>query len=205
MMGLVGAREVTTEDDGITTGWVCVNVGNVDENLQPRPKPAEGDPRDDVEDYEAAGAQSQALEASQEEYTNPETEEEHELEPAQEDDYAGFGSRTTSPRIVVQMFTEEKRLEMDLEGLWDDRTTRRTRTGEKRDLRAAENLKTKGLVLEDAEDGDGDVEDGMNEVREPGNRSQARKPRPEARGSRSESQQSEDVKSRKKAVNVWGD
>ncbi len=40
------------------------------------------------------------------EYTNP----------PEEETYIGFGSRTNSPRIVVQMFTEEKRLEMDLGG-----------------------------------------------------------------------------------------
>ena len=196
MMGLVGAREVTTEDDGITTGWVCVNVGIVDENLQRRLKPLEGSPDDETGDHEEADAAPQHMDASQEEYTNPEPRDEI-VQPEQEDDYAGFGSRTTSPRIVVQMFTEEKRLEMDLEGLWDDRNTRKTRTGEKRDLRAAENLKMKGLVLEDNEDGYVN-EEGINEVWEPPSRSQAK-------SLRSEPSKREDGPSRKKAVNVWGD
>lgn len=193
MMGLVGAREVTTEDDGITTGWVCVNVGIVDEDLQPRPKPVEGETEQGGQETEAAITRRQEADASHEEHTNTETEEELEQHHESEEDYAGFGSRTTSPRIVVQMFTEEKRLEMDLEGLWDDRSTRRTRTGEKRDLRAAENLKMKGLVLEDTDDV---VEKGMSEVWEP---------KSQSRNLRSEPQGRKDVKSRTKAVNVWGD
>ena len=194
MMGLVGARETTTEDDGITTGWVCVNVGIVDEHLQPRPKPVEGEMELEGQETEAVATRWQVADASQEEYTNTETEKGLEQHHESEDDYAGFGSRTTSPRIVVQMFTEDKRLEMDLEGLWDDRSSRRTRTGEKRDLRAAENLKMKGLVLEGTEN---DVEEGlMREVWEPKHQS---------RNVRSEPQGRKDVKSRKKAVNIWGD
>ena len=54
----------------------------------------------------------------------PESEEEW-LEEARQDRFVGFGERSTSQRIVVQMFTEEKRAEMDLEGLWDIRTKRR--------------------------------------------------------------------------------
>ncbi len=194
MMGLVGAREVTTEDDGITTGWVCVNVGIVDEDLQPRPKPSAGDVEDIILVSDAASAELQQVEAKQEGYTNPETEDDLEQDQEPEDTYVGFGSRTTSPRIVVQMFTEEKRLEMDLEGLWDDRNTRRTRTGEKRDARAVENLQMKGLVLEDAEEGD--AEEGMNEVWEP--RSPPRSPR-------SEPQKGKDGRVEKKAMNIWGD
>ena len=197
MMGLVGAREVTTEDDGITTGWVCVNVGIVDENLQRRLKPLEGSPDDETGDHEEADAAPQHMDASQEEYTNPEPRDEI-VQPEQEDDYAGFGSRTASPRIVVQMFTEEKRLEMDLEGLWDDRNTRRTRTGEKRDLRAAENLKMKEWVLEDNQVGYVQEEEAMNEVWEPARRHQAN-------SRQSEPSKREDGQSRNKAVNVWGD
>ncbi|EER25215.1 hypothetical protein CPC735_018190 [Coccidioides posadasii C735 delta SOWgp] len=63
------------KDDGITTGWICVNVGSV-ENGKP-----------------AAGAQKR--------------------------DFAGFGNVADSARIVVQMLTEEKRAELDLEGLWN--------------------------------------------------------------------------------------
>jgi hypothetical protein len=53
-----------------------------------------------------------------------------------DDGYIGFGSRSTAPRIVVQMFTEEKRAEMDLEGLWEFRTTRRAAKDQKRDTTA---------------------------------------------------------------------
>jgi len=79
-------------DDGITTGWICCNLGAIDE----------------VGETDA-----------EEEHTNLES------------GYAGFGSKTNAPRIVVQMFTEDKRLEMDLEGLWDMRNTRRTRKEQK--------------------------------------------------------------------------
>lgn len=78
-------------DDGITTGWICVNLGTMDAAV-------------------ADGA---------DEDQNP------------DDTYVGFGSRTNAPRIVVQMFTEEKRVEMDLEGLWDVRNMRRARKAEK--------------------------------------------------------------------------
>ncbi|KAI1610766.1 hypothetical protein EDD37DRAFT_415453 [Exophiala viscosa] len=99
-------------DDGITTGWVCVNMGPIDDAVLP----------EEVEISAAAAeeASEDVAEDEDEEYENP------------ANDYVGFGSRTNSPRIVVQMFTEEKRVEMDLEGLWDVRNTRRAR----RDQRA---------------------------------------------------------------------
>ncbi|GKZ19438.1 ATPase synthesis protein 25 mitochondrial [Aspergillus brasiliensis] len=61
------------KDDGITTGWICVNAGVVEET------PVKKD----------------------ENYT-----------------FEGFGHTATGTRIVVQMFTEEKRAEVDLESLW---------------------------------------------------------------------------------------
>lgn len=76
MMANAGATNLNVTDDGIRTGWVCVNVGRVD--------PAEEDAFD-----------------------------EHE-----EEDIVGFGTRRDGVNIVVQMFTEEKRAELDLEGLW---------------------------------------------------------------------------------------
>jgi hypothetical protein len=105
-------------DDGITTGWICVNMGPVDDAVMPlddgERDAAQSDPSEDlVEDEE-----------DEEEYKNP------------EDDYVGFGSRTNSPRIVVQIFTEEKRLEMDLEGLWDVRNTRRAQREKRAGARA---------------------------------------------------------------------
>jgi hypothetical protein len=115
-------------DDGITTGWICVNLGSVDEavlsdevrggqrveeSLQVQVEEGE------VSEKARRKAQESPMEG-EEEYHNP-----------SEDDYVGFGSRTNSTRIVVQMFTEEKRADMDLEGLWDVRNTRRARKDEK--------------------------------------------------------------------------
>lgn len=108
----VGNTLEQNRDDGITTGWVCVNVGPVDEAV------IEGMPQEELqEDREDA-------ETQEEEYENP------------DDGYIGFGSRSTAPRIVVQMFTEEKRLEMDLEGLWEVRTSRRADKEERADTEA---------------------------------------------------------------------
>lgn len=65
-----------TKDDGITTGWICVNAGIVDDGKI---------------------VQEQRL---------------------REEGFEGFGKIAGGTRIVVQMFTEEKRAEIDLEGLW---------------------------------------------------------------------------------------
>lgn len=103
-------------DDGITTGWICVNMGPVDLAVLPN-ESAEGGAIETQASFEDVEAE----EDEEEEYQNPLSE---------EGEYVGFGSRTNSPRIVVQMFTEEKRLEMDLEGLWDFRNTRRAKKDE---------------------------------------------------------------------------
>lgn len=68
-------------DDGIRTGWVCVDVGIVQE--------AEGM-----------------------------------TEIAPPKDFIGFGRRTEGVRLVVQLLTEEKRVEIDLEKLWGGILTR---------------------------------------------------------------------------------
>jgi hypothetical protein len=65
-------------DDGIRTGWVCVNVGR-------------------VEGGELPESQSKLQRA---------------------EGMVGFGAHTTGSNIVVQMLTEEKRAEVDLEKLW---------------------------------------------------------------------------------------
>ncbi|PYI08124.1 hypothetical protein BO78DRAFT_80860 [Aspergillus sclerotiicarbonarius CBS 121057] len=70
------------KDDGITTGWICVNAGVVEED------PVKGN-----QDYS----------------------------------FEGFGQTTPGTRVVVQMFTEEKRAEVDLEGLWKNRAEREKR------------------------------------------------------------------------------
>ncbi|OQE27655.1 hypothetical protein PENSTE_c004G05506 [Penicillium steckii] len=67
-------RMVDEKDDGITTGWICVNAGVVDKS-----------------------AVSQEL---------------------SEAGFEGFGQLDTGTNVVVQIFTEEKRAEVDLEGLW---------------------------------------------------------------------------------------
>lgn len=133
----VGNTVVNGADDGITTGWICVNlgavaeVGEVDEHTTEMEEGLETD--GDVMDAQAAEetdvklrlrAQETPLE-DEDEYSNP-----------PDDAYVGFGSRTNSPRIVVQMFTEEKRAEMDLEGLWDFRNTKRVQKGEKANIQA---------------------------------------------------------------------
>lgn len=68
--------EADTTDDGITTGWICVNAGVVE------------DPR---------GQRQQ---------------------PAKDESFEGFGVVGGGTRIVVQMFTEERRAEINLEELW---------------------------------------------------------------------------------------
>jgi hypothetical protein len=104
---------VAEGDDGILTGWICVNVGDVSSARIPE---------DELD--AASSSASQAQQASV-----PKTPDEQAQPP--DTSYIGFGQRSTSPRIVVQMFTEEKRLEMNLEELWDARTTRRARREEK--------------------------------------------------------------------------
>jgi len=74
---LMGNANDDAYDDGVRTGWVCVDVGVVEA--------AEG------------------------------------AEVAEEpEDFVGFGKRTGGVRIVVQMLTEEKREEVNLEKLWGD-------------------------------------------------------------------------------------
>lgn len=73
---LLGKSTADSDDDGIRTGWVCVDVGIVD------------------------GAENSAVSV------------------AEPEGFVGFGRRTDGVRIVVQMLTEEKREEMDLERLW---------------------------------------------------------------------------------------
>lgn len=77
MLSAAGAApDKGEQDDGIRTGWICVNVGRVE------------------------GGQLQKKVAVE--------------------NFVGFGQETTGARIVVQMMTEEKRGEVDLEGLWQN-------------------------------------------------------------------------------------
>ncbi|KAG9768057.1 hypothetical protein KCU88_g7311, partial [Aureobasidium melanogenum] len=115
-------------DDGITTGWICVNMGAVDDAVLP-------DGLVDTLTVEAgSGAEAGVFldkEAAETDMDVDEEEEEDEYQNHLDAEYVGFGSRPNSPRIVVQMFTEEKRVEMDLEGLWSVRNTRRAHREEK--------------------------------------------------------------------------
>ncbi|BCS19822.1 RsfS/YbeB/iojap family protein [Aspergillus puulaauensis] len=77
---------VDDKDDGITTGWICVNAGVVEK------APA-----------------------------NEET----------DGEFEGFGPRVGGTRVVVQLFTEEKRAELDLESLWEGRIMRAQRERER--------------------------------------------------------------------------
>jgi hypothetical protein len=111
----VGNTLEASKDDGITTGWICVNLGSVG---------GVGDEIPAGEDGDLDQAAAQGVQQIQE------------LVDSSDDGYIGFGSRSTAPRIVVQMFTEEKRAEMDLEGLWEVRTARRVAKDEKADASA---------------------------------------------------------------------
>ncbi|KAJ5122337.1 ATPase synthesis protein 25 [Penicillium atrosanguineum] len=66
---------IDEKDDGITTGWICVNAGVIDKNA----------PRAELSDL----------------------------------GFEGFGQVDTGTSVVVQIFTEEKRAEVDLDGLWE--------------------------------------------------------------------------------------
>jgi len=73
---LLGSAVDDNGDDGVRTGWVCVDVGVVD-----------------------------GPESSTETASSPKS-------------FVGFGRQTDGVRVVVQMLTEEKREEIDLERLW---------------------------------------------------------------------------------------
>lgn len=80
MLSAAGASPDSGEkDDGIKTGWICVNVGTVDDGSR--------------------GGKN--------------------VSPATDlKNFVGFGQQSSGARIVVQLMTEEKRGETDLEGLW---------------------------------------------------------------------------------------
>ncbi|KAL9597124.1 MAG: hypothetical protein Q9219_005346 [cf. Caloplaca sp. 3 TL-2023] len=87
MLNSVGASDKDNSDDGIRTGWVCVNIGT-------------------IEDGRAV---------------------EHDNFKHEDDDYVGFGGEISGVKMVVQMLTEEKREELDLETLWGQALRRYTR------------------------------------------------------------------------------
>lgn len=111
LLSAVGAKETASQDldDGIRTGWVCVNVGRVEGGaLQ---KPAE-----EVENI------------------------------------VGFGSQSSGSRIVVQMMTDEKRGQIDLETLWSGILKRSIKSKADRDQEVddAEKRVRNGMLLEES-------------------------------------------------------
>lgn len=88
LLSNVGSSETKDVDDGLRTGWICVNVGIID------------DGKGKIESFTG-----------------------HE-------DYVGFGEEAGGAKVVVQMLTEEKREELDLEGLWSRIQQRQERKDE---------------------------------------------------------------------------
>ncbi len=76
LLSNVGSSETGNADDGIRTGWICVNIGSIEDRRSP------------VETF--AGREG----------------------------YVGFGSGAGGTKVVIQMLTQEKRDELDLEDLW---------------------------------------------------------------------------------------
>ncbi|KAK5955814.1 ATPase synthesis protein 25 mitochondrial [Knufia fluminis] len=148
-------------DDGITTGWICCNVGPVDGVKMPGDEDdvtAEAQDEEQVQDEEmhpvySAKDQERILE-DEAEYKNP---------ADAGFQYRGFGSASHAPRIVVQMFTEEKRLEMDLEGLWETRLKRRDDKAERKDRKFEQEMFETSMIEEEIERPE--AREGMSEVR----------------------------------------
>lgn len=85
LLSSVGSAETSTADDGLRSGWVCVNVGMIDDGG-----------------------------ATVEEVTESE-------------DFVGFGGQVSGAKVVIQMLTEEKREELELEELWRGMLVRQER------------------------------------------------------------------------------
>jgi hypothetical protein len=142
-------------ENDITTGWICVNLGIVDEDIIAAARgesvaveEAEEPEYEETEENIVNRLEQLDLKARRKAQETPLEDEDEYRNPAEEeqpdDGYVGFGSRTNAPRIVVQMFTEEKRMEMDLEGLWDVRNTKRLVRDEQAHATAEE---TVGMLL----------------------------------------------------------
>jgi Ribosomal silencing factor during starvation len=83
LLGSSGGSEFS-QDDGIRTGWVCINVGMVDTKSSLS------------SNFSPVGIE-------------------------------GFGSQSDGARLVVQLMTDEKREELDLENLWLSRLKKRAK------------------------------------------------------------------------------
>lgn len=106
LLSSVGSAETSTADDGLRSGWVCVNVGMIDDGG-----------------------------ATVEENTESEG-------------FVGFGGQVAGARVVIQMLTEEKREELELEELWRGMLARQ----ERREARRLTN-QDEGLLDEDSQHG----------------------------------------------------
>ena len=91
LLSSVGSLETSVTDDGLRTGWICVNVGT-------------------IEDGRGSTKESNLT---------------------KQHDYVGFGSQAEGAKVVIQMLTQEKREELDLEDLWG-KTIRRHERKEER-------------------------------------------------------------------------
>ncbi|KAG9762719.1 putative monooxygenase, partial [Aureobasidium melanogenum] len=111
LLSAVGAKETASQDldDGIRTGWVCVNVGRVEGG---------------------------ALQKPAEEMEN----------------IVGFGSQSSGSRIVVQMMTDEKRGQIDLETLWSGILKRsiKAKADKDQEVDDAEKRVRSGMLLEES-------------------------------------------------------
>ncbi|KAL8854308.1 MAG: hypothetical protein Q9221_000794 [Calogaya cf. arnoldii] len=87
MLNSVGASDRSNTDDGIRTGWICVNIGMIEDGRAVPPQAVE----------------------------------------VKDDNYVGFGGEVSGVKVVIQMLTEEKREELDLETLWSQALARYTR------------------------------------------------------------------------------
>ena len=89
LLSNVGSSETSNADDGLRTGWICVNVGRIEDGR-----------KDDQNAKEQEG-------------------------------YVGFGGESGGAKVVIQMLTEEKREELDLEDLWGKMLRRQVRKEER--------------------------------------------------------------------------
>lgn len=115
LLSAVGAKATASGDidDGIRTGWVCVNVGKVPGGVLP-----------DQQDIDAYASKHRV----------------------------GFGTQTDGTTIVVQMMTDEKRGDMDLEALWNGilRRSNKALHAQEQDVDDAEQRIDKGHLIQDS-------------------------------------------------------